>query len=251
MSATIEAFGSRQPELRSAIGTIVGRPLGSAELRQARGNLLLDGLADFDDAALDPFLKRERLRVGQVLEEDGAPATWVVFPQTAVVSLEMEANGRRIQAALVGRDGSVGGAALLGARVGNRAIVQFEGDAWCAPVDAISRQLIVNPGLRDCLQASVNGLAAQLSRTLLATGHATIEQRVARFLLMVADRIDATDIPITHSVLAETLGVRRAGVTVALHMLESRQSVRSERKRVRILDRAALTAAAGGFYQGE
>jgi CRP-like cAMP-binding protein len=218
---------------------------------ELRGNRLLDGLTAAERATIDPVLEPVRLRMGQVLEAEGMPEGHVVFPRTAVVSLGIEANGRRIQAAMVGGEGMVGAAALLGARGDTRAVVQFEGDAWRAPVADLAPMLTTNPALRDRWQEAVNSLLRQLSRTLLATGHATIEQRVARFLLMAADRIDATDVPITHGALAETLGVRRAGVTVALHMLEGKQAVRSGRKRVRILDRAALTAAAGGFYRGE
>ena len=217
-------------------------------LRRVRGNRLLDGLAAADLAAIDPFLQPMRLKVGQVLEAEGMTEGQVVFPESAVISMEVASNGRRIQAALVGCEGVVGAAALLGARVGDRAVVQFEGNAWCASLHDISGQLTT--GLRDRLQESVNGLMTQLSRTLLVTGHATIEQRVARFLLMVAERLDVTDVPITHSTMAEMLGVRRAGVTVALHMLEGKQAVRSQRKRVCILDRTALVTATGGFYRG-
>ena len=239
-------------QLKSALDTLLRRPPPAAEPpRAARGNRLLDGLASADRAAIDPCLKPVRLSAGQVLELNGTPQAQIFFPETAVISLEVDSNGRRIQAALVGREGVVGAAALVGARVGNRAVVQIEGNAWSASVDDIARQLAANPGLRNRLEEAVNGLVMQLSRTLLATGHATIEQRVARFLLMATERINATDVPITHGMLADTLGVRRAGVTVALHVLEGKQAVRSERKRVRVLDRAALSEAAGGFYHGE
>jgi CRP-like cAMP-binding protein len=233
----------------SCAGSSTGPPNGGPVA--GRGNRLLDGLVEVGGAPIDPWLKQVRLRAGQILEQEELPAAQVIFPETAIVSLEVESNGRRIQAALVGHEGVVGAADLVGARAGNRAVVQFEGDAWAAPVADIARCLALNPGLRDRVQEAVNGQMMQLSRTLLATGHATIEQRVARFLLMAAQRIDATSIPITHGTLAGTLGVRRAGVTVALHLLEGKQAVRSERKCVRILDRTALVAAAGGFYRGE
>lgn len=239
-------------QLKSALDTMLRTPTTpAAPVRSTRGNYLLSGLADAEHAAIDPLLEPVRFRAGEVLQADGMPDGHVVFPETAVISLEVEANGRRIQAALVGREGVIGADVLFGAHAATRAVVQFEGDAWRAPVGDIDRLLTANPALRNRLQESVNGLVAQISRTLLSTGHATIEQRVARFLLMAAERIDAAEIPITHGTLAEVLGVRRAGVTVALHVLEGRQAVRSERKRVRILDHAALATAAGGFYRGE
>jgi CRP-like cAMP-binding protein len=236
-------------QLKSALDTMMRTP--PVPVPATRGNRLLNGLADADRATIDPLLQSVRLRRGQVLQADTTPEGRVIFPMTAVISLDVEANGRRIQAALVGPEGIVGAEVLFGVHAATRAVVLFEGDAWCAGVDDVARLVAANPALRSRLLESVNGLVVQVSRTLLATGHGTIEQRVARFLLMAAARIDATEIPITHSALADALGVRRAGVTVALHVLEGRQAVRSERKRVRILERAVLAEAAGGFYGSE
>jgi hypothetical protein len=62
------------------------------------------------------------------------------------------------------------------------------------------------------------------------------------------DRIQDDELPITHESLAMMLGVRRAGVTVALHELEGRGLIRSLRGRILILDRTGLQLAASGFY---
>src|SRR5262249_55259849 len=105
------------------------------------------------------------------------------------------------------------------------------------------------PRLRDRMLPWVSDLLAQMALNSLANGRASIEQRVARWLLMAADRLGTTEIMITHDMLAQLLGVRRAGVTMALHVLEGRHAVRSERRRVRIADRAALAAAAGSFCE--
>jgi CRP-like cAMP-binding protein len=97
------------------------------------------------------------------------------------------------------------------------------------------------------LLRGVNDFIGRVSATALANGQGTIEQRLARWLLTAADRLDTDLLAITHDALSQVLGVRRAGVTVALHMLEGKHALRSERRRVRILDRERLTAAAGPY----
>ena len=59
--------------------------------------------------------------------------------------------------------------------------------------------------------------------TALANGRSTIEERLARWLLLADDRIDEPEIPLTHEFLALMLGVRRPGVTVAAQSLERRR----------------------------
>ena len=75
-----------------------------------------------------------------------------------------------------------------------------------------------------------------------------IEERLARWLLMANDRLKGDVVPLTHEFLSLMLGVRRAGVTVALHYLEQRALIRMSRKQIVITDRKGLEAAANGSY---
>ena len=77
---------------------------------------------------------------------------------------------------------------------------------------------------------------------------ATLEERLARWLLMANDRLDGDEIPLTHEFLSLILGVRRAGVTVALHYLEQRGVIQMSRGQIVILDRDGLKASANGTY---
>jgi CRP-like cAMP-binding protein len=213
-----------------------------------RGNRLLQMLSDEDWSPLEACLERVPLRVGDVLETAIEPTRYMVFPVSGVVSLGARMADRRIEVGLIGREGLVGAMAVLdGGIAANEATVQFAGEAWRLPAPAFA-SLARNRRLHDHLLHYVHALLAQLSANALATGRATIEQRLARWLLMAADRLEANDVAVTHETLAQVLGVRRAGVTVALHALEGRQALRSERRRVRLLDRPQLEAAAGGFY---
>ena len=88
----------------------------------------------------------------------------------------------------------------------------------------------------------------ETANTALSNGTASLEERLARWLLMANDRLRGDEVPLTHEFLSLMLGVRRAGVTVALHYLEQRGLIRMARKQIVITDRAGLKAAANGTY---
>ena len=82
----------------------------------------------------------------------------------------------------------------------------------------------------------------------LANGRAKLEQRLARWLLMAHDRMTTDAVPLTHEFLAVMLGVRRAGVTVAIHGFERRGLVTTRRGQLTIVNRAGIEQIAGSFY---
>ena len=88
----------------------------------------------------------------------------------------------------------------------------------------------------------------QTANTALSNGTGSIEERLARWLLMAHDRLDGDEIPLTHEFLSLMLGVRRAGVTVALNYLEGEGVIGLSRGQIVVLDREGLKASANGTY---
>jgi CRP-like cAMP-binding protein len=88
----------------------------------------------------------------------------------------------------------------------------------------------------------------QAAHTAVANGRGTIEQRLARWLLMVHDRLTGNELPLTHEFIALMLNVRRAGVTEALQGLDRTGLVSAKRGRIVVNDRAGLLARANGLY---
>jgi CRP-like cAMP-binding protein len=208
---------------------------------------VLQGLDAAAGAAIGPHLERTALAAGEVLEEKGKPAAHIYFPTSAVVALHAGAGKQSLQVALVGREGMVGMSLLLDSVAANRAVVQFAGATLRVPAGALDACLETSRPLHRQMLRGVNAFIAHLSQTALANGQGTIEQRLARWLLTAAERLDADQVAITHETLSEALGVRRSGVTVALHVLEGKKTLQSERGRVRLLDRDKLSAVAGDF----
>ena len=89
----------------------------------------------------------------------------------------------------------------------------------------------------------------QATQTAKANARSSLDERLARWLLMAHDRLETDDLNITHEFLSVMLlGVRRSGVTVALNLLEGTALISINRGVVTIVDRKGLKAAANGAY---
>jgi CRP-like cAMP-binding protein len=126
--------------------------------------------------------------------------------------------------------------------------MQVPGQAIRIEADDLRTALDTSPSLRRLLLLYSQAQAVQISYTALANGRFTIDERLARWLLMCHDRIDGDAFPITHEFLALMLGIRRAGVTTALQALETSRVIKAGRGRIEILDRDELRAGAGDCY---
>jgi CRP-like cAMP-binding protein len=94
----------------------------------------------------------------------------------------------------------------------------------------------------------VQAFMVQTAHTAVANARATLEERLARWLLMAHDRTDDDELPLTHEFLSLMMGTRRPGVTEAMHVLTSHGLIKPERGMIRMLDREGLKERANGFY---
>ena len=213
-----------------------------------RGNEVLERLAPADWRALQPHLDHVALNAGETLGSADGEVDRVYFPITGLVSVSARgARGKAVEVALVGREGVVGGMLALGRpnSPGLESTVHVAGEAWCAPAGALMPLLERRAELRAELLAAMHVFVGQMSDSVVSIGSSTIEQRLARRLLLGSLRLGTPQLALTHEALARLLAVRRSGVTVALHMLEARKLIRSRRNLVEILDYDGLVQAAG------
>lgn len=181
---------------------------------------------------------RVRLAPGTTLN-----ASEIVFPLDAVVALSMTRDQARFQIGLARKGDIVGIHRLL--LPGFPAIIAHVlsgGSAIRVPADAVFRASKADPSLHERLLGyAFRSTAGFLAEAALQAA-LMIEQRVARWIALYGEAVQRDDLAITHRELAEQLGVRRSGVTVALHMLEGERIIRSRRGRLQILDRDKLHA---------
>jgi CRP-like cAMP-binding protein len=76
-----------------------------------------------------------------------------------------------------------------------------------------------------------------------------LDGRLARWLLLVCDRLESNELPLTHEFMAQMLGVRRASVTEAANTLQKAGLIRYTRGKVTILNRKELEAASCECYE--
>jgi CRP-like cAMP-binding protein len=199
---------------------------------------------------LAPHLTRVALGRRAVLHDYFHPVEHVHFIERGVASVyaRTRADGL-VEVAMVGPFGIVGVAAILGVpRSRHRCLMQVPGEALRIGVADLRAAMQASPAIRDHLLAYVHALLVQNSQAALCNGRHDVEQRLCRWLLLAADRLDDTVIPITHDMLSMNLGVRRAGVTSLLGLLQKSGAIAIGRATCEIVDRAALERRACECY---
>lgn len=219
------------------------------DLSQSK-NRLLAGLSPEDMKLIRPALEWHQLPVRTVVEARDQAINRIHFLESGILSIIATAShDRQVEVGIIGREGMSGMACILGAeRSSNTAIIQLAGSSLsidCAHLNAVLQK---SPALRRRFSLFVQSFFIQVSQTALATGKGNVEQRLARWLAMAYDRGDSDSMPLTHEFLSTMLGVRRAGVTVALHNLEGAGLIRATRGIVAIVDPLALIDYADGLY---
>ena len=222
-------------------------PKGAKQAQYA--NRLLLAMSKSDRGLLAPSLTAVDLKRGQSIEQANTAIEHVYFPESGIISVVATSADHRIEAGVVGREGMSGTAVVMGNhRSPNDAFVQIAGRAHRLTAKRLRAALEQSNSLRRLLQHYAHVFMVQITQTALANGKANIEVRLARWLLMAQDRHGADQLPLTHDFIAVMLGVRRPGVTTALHDLEAKGLIRCDRAAVHVLKRKALMRVAGSAY---
>jgi CRP-like cAMP-binding protein len=233
------------------IGRAVSSPLSTASLAHATiRNQLLAALRrdDFDRLASD--LERVSTEFGETLEEPGREIDHVYFPEPGVASvIAISASGKRVEVGVIGPEGMSGLSLVHGVEsAAHHVFVQIPFRALRIKADPFRRALDESRSIHAVFLRFAQAFLIQVSQTALCNGHFTIEERLARWLLMCHDRADREDLPLTHEFLSMMLGVRRAGITTSLRILERSGALGVRRGSITVRDRTILLALAGDAY---
>ena len=213
-------------------------------------NQLLLALPKLEFQRLAPHLEEVSLSLGQVLYEAGENIKHVYFPNRAMVSLiAVLEDGSTTEVGMVGSNGVVGYPAFLGDDLTTtRIIVQVAGTAMKIDTKILKREFNRGGVLQRQLLLYTQALLTQISQTAACNRHHSLEARLARWLLTAQDHTASDTIQITQEFIAELLGTRRSGVTVAAGLLQQAGIIRYSRGRITILNRLALEATACECY---
>ena len=212
-----------------------------------RGNKLLNSLCFSDLALIQPFLERVGLRFHSRLQMANRTMKTIHFPDNGMISVVAITGGGRhqTQIGLIGREGMTGLSLGFGSKRSPFDMeVEVEGQGQCIATEKLVDLMVQSHSIRTTLVDYLQTLWLQFAHTAAANTNGTIEQRLARLLLLVEERLESEEIRLTHEQLATMLVVRRAGVTVALQHLETCGLINRERGIITIVDRAGLQATA-------
>lgn len=185
------------------------------------------------------------LRQGQTLHEADDPLQWVYFPITALVSLSMpDGTDMCVELATVGREGVVGLPLLEGNFTRSRAVVQVAGKAIRVRALVLADEFSRQPLVRRLLLAYSQALVAEIMQTALCGRLHSLEQQVARLILLRLELQHGDELSMTQESMAGLLGVRRESVTGAAAKLQQAGCMRYSRGNITVLDRTSLEGRA-------
>jgi CRP-like cAMP-binding protein len=192
-----------------------------------------------------------QLVYGDLLYEPDGRIDYVYFPNDCLVSLLTAVDEHKaLEVGMVGNEGMVGMPMVLGIGVSAvRALVQGGGTALRMTAPRFKAEFKINQALQKALFRYTHLLMAQVSQTAACNRFHPADERLARWLLMTADRLHTDEFHLTQEFLAHMLGVRRVGVTSAAGGLERKTLITYTRGHIRILNRAGLESAACSCYR--
>ncbi len=198
--------------------------------------------------ALAPHLTRVELKPREIMirENQLIPAVW--FPETAVISILVATEGARsIEVGMIGAEGMTDLVLHPGDLSPMRTCVLIPGTALKIDAEHFVAAMAY-PAFDRFVLAYKEVLAVQFAYAALSHGTSTIDARLARWILMLDDRVDGGAIPVVHNHVADLLAVRRSGVTTALHVLEGMGAIKSMRGMIMVRDRSVLQQLAAATY---
>jgi hypothetical protein len=175
----------------------------------------------------------------------------VHFPEDCVISLvTVMGDGEQVEAMTVGNDGFSGIPLFHGVETSpNRGIGQITGHARRVDVKDFRELVERCTVLHALLHRYSEFVYETVAQSAACNRLHVIEQRCARWLLMSHDRVGRDSFDLTQEFLAEMLGVRRPGVTVAMGILEKSGLIAHARGNITIVDRAGLERVSCECYR--
>ena len=211
-----------------------------------RRNELLRALPAAELDRIKPWLEPVRLPRPTQLEAANEDVEFVYFPTSGVASIvALDEGGDSVDTAMIGREGMTGLSVFLGTRQSpGRTIVQIPLTGLRMRADALRKELQHGGVLERLLQLHTHVVMMTMVQLILCNRSHRLDQRAARWLLQVDDRVDERPFQVTQEFLAQMIGVQRPALSVAMRQFKAAGLVRYARGQISIGDREGLLARA-------
>lgn len=224
--------------------------MSTIESANRPANQILTALPNEEYQRLAPYLEEVSLGLGDVLHEPFETVEQVYFPTDGLVSfVALMEDGSTAEAGLIGREGMVGLAAILGGKsTVNQALVQIAGNALRMDAGVLEAEFARGGALQRLLLLYTQALLAQVSQSAVCNALHTLEQRCARWLLSAQDSTEKEVLPLTQEFIAKMLGTHRPGVTEIAGKFSRIDLIQYSRGRITILNREGLESVSCNCY---
>jgi CRP-like cAMP-binding protein len=216
-------------------------PFNSNSLFQSQNHFLGElGRDAFE--AVEPYLLKASFCAGQVLVEAGEPVDMVYFPSSAVLStVTILRDGRSVEGMTIGREGVAGAIGALGGAPEHAQIVcQIPGHGHKMLASVFRKEVSERPSLQQAVLRFIQRDMAQLQQMAACNASHTVNQRLARWLLLYHDRVGGPTIAATQGHLSAMLGVQRTTVTLIARQFKMAGMIRYARGNIEIVSRSGL-----------
>ena len=206
-------------------------------------NRLLAALPEFEWNRVCRHLDPIDVSVGNTLCEAESRLDYAYFPTTAVISIVIgTADGVSTEIATIGDEGFLGVTLVLGDEMTEgRAVVQSKGQIYRLKREFLIEEFSRGAAMQFLLLRYARALFTVVVQTAVCNQRHSIDQQLCRWILQTLDRLPSQEVTITHELLANTLGVRREGITEAALKLQSAGLITYHRGRITVIDRSGLT----------
>ncbi len=213
-------------------------------------NALLATLPHAEHERLRPHMQPVALAAGQQLNRSNKPIRYAWFPLSGVISVGAGTGEEIIDVGMVGNEGMTGLPLTLGdGRTAFSERVQVPAMALRIKAEILNAECERHGVVAASLRRYAHAFMVMLAQGLACSRAHRVEQRCARWLLMLDDRLGPAEFPVTHQLLAEMLAVRRASVSEVAEKFQQQGLIRYSRGMMSIPSRAGLEKQSCDCYR--
>ena len=228
------------------------RKVSGDSQRAPVGNRLLAALPEEERRRILNGLDTVALPVQRPIYKPGDAITYVYFPSDGFFSvLTVLRNGDMVEVTTVGSEGAIG-ASVDGMRNSETSLTMVQGameSCYRMPAQEYRREMKRGEGLFSVVTRYNQALMGVVMQGTACNAVHSIEQRLARWLLMAHDRMAKDLFPLTQEFLAMMLGAARPTVTIVAGILQRKGLITYRRGQLTVVDRKGLEQASCECYR--
>jgi hypothetical protein len=196
-------------------------------------------------------LQRVELPVTREIEFPGSGIANLFFLEEGIASMTVTfKDGFEVEVALGGPEAILGTSGMMGTRRSlNRVYMQIGGWGYSSVMAAATKEFKRGEQFHDLTLRYLQAQFIQSAQTAGCNARHSVEQRMARWLLLCSDRVGDSVLPLSHEFMADMLGVTRSSVTVVAGHLQERGLIRYTRGKIVLLDLVGLEAVSCECYR--